>query len=193
MSRPRITMPADVEQMLAELSDVEIARQTGASRKTVGNWRERLGVPRNPLVKGGSYAAPVPEGFEELQAGKSIKELARILKASPHTVRRWLRATGLYDGRVIECAPRQRHQLTRAPMKSTFIQTATPDRPHIDRSPAGQAAEFLRRFGPVQRCNEQRQYDPAGNYWLRGGFRLNADEIIQRAERLGWTGGRMAA
>lgn len=57
---------------------------------------------------------------------------------------------------------------------------------HRDNSVAGQAADYLRRFGPVVRCNAKGRYDENGTHWRRNASILTADEIIERAEANGF-------
>lgn len=55
-----------------------------------------------------------------------------------------------------------------------------------DMSMAGQAADFLRQFGSVYRCNERGKPDAKGTHWRRNLSVLSDDEMIARAARLGW-------
>lgn len=82
----------------------------------------------------------------------------------------------------IDRAKRRRKAPKRMPYK------AAPDHVYVDPSEAGQAAEYLRRFGPVVRCNEGGAYDPAGARWRRGSVVLSAAEIVERARHNGWQG-----
>lgn len=50
----------------------------------------------------------------------------------------------------------------------------------------GQAVDFLRKFGPISRCFSTGKLDPKGDHWRRGSTVLNAAEVIERAERLGF-------
>jgi hypothetical protein len=55
-----------------------------------------------------------------------------------------------------------------------------------DMTRIGQAADFLRRFGPVFRCGPGGVALQSGLHWNRGGFVLTDAELVARAERLGW-------
>jgi|GEM_PF-6846991 len=57
-----------------------------------------------------------------------------------------------------------------------------------DTSMAGQAADFLRRFGAVYRCDEAGPPNPKGKFWKRNFVVLTDDELVARAKRLGWMG-----
>lgn len=160
-----------------------------------------------------------PADLASFQRGRTVTECAKHYGVAYETMARMLKSIGIdkdqqrrdviaakakaaADAKAAREAAKLERKGAKAPRKaapphnaktSSFMQPGPVDRPHIDPTPAGQAAEFLRQFGPVVRCNERGQYDPAGNRWRRGAFLLTADEIIQRAQRNGWTGGRIAA
>lgn len=52
---------------------------------------------------------------------------------------------------------------------------------------AGQAADFLRRFGSVYRCDVTGKPNSKGTRWKRNYSVLTDDELMHRARRLGWT------
>jgi hypothetical protein len=60
------------------------------------------------------------------------------------------------------------------------------DRASRDTSRAGDAAEYLRRYGPVYRCDVKGRANPRADYWMRGSTVLTDNDIIERAERNGW-------
>jgi hypothetical protein len=103
------------------------------------------------------------------------------------TIRRWRLECG------VPLQPRVPRQKKLLPFKQNAYTTAPIDRAHRDDSLAGQAADYLRRFGPVIRCNAAGRYDPNGDRWLRGSSLLTADEVIERAEFNGWRNQRAAA
>ena len=75
----------------------------------------------------------------------------------------------------------------RAPGQSmVFDQFAHRDWFFRDTSLVGQAADYLRRFGPVVRCDDKGRYSGNGTHWRRGASILMADEIIERAEANGF-------
>lgn len=51
---------------------------------------------------------------------------------------------------------------------------------------AGEAAEYLKKYGPVTRCNEAGRFDPKGSMWRRGSTVLTDDEVIERAVAKGF-------
>lgn len=174
----------------------ELARKYKASKTTIRRWIEEAGIERR--LQGGPAIKARPADFAATQEGVKVADLCAHYGVCKAVVQRWLREIGVVRSLTAAAsATRTRRQKneTRRPEFSRAAYAMSPkvERPFVDPSPAGQAAEFLRRFGPVVRCDEQGRYDPAGNRWRRGSSLLTADEIIDRAVRNGWTGGRMAA
>jgi len=202
MKRETHWSDADIEkvkELAAQgLTAGAIAVAVGRSEAAIYNLRKSRGCFTLAYVK---PRADCPADFAENWQKMSQRELVVLYSRSLRTIARWCDENNLYRPKAyniskprVEKAPKPVKAKKHAkPLKSTYLQTAAPDRPHVDPTPAGQAAEFLRQFGPVIRCNERGQYDPAGNRWRRGAFLLTADEIIQRAQRNGWTGGKIAA
>lgn len=192
-------MPADfAEHAFGRIKDLR--KRYNARYELIVAWRAELGLTGAMVRKKvltGVGRREIPEGFAEYRTATSLRATAKHFKMNLATARRMSAELGIKPKSTgvasLEPKTAPKPKLARKAMNSTFTQTAPIARPFIDPTPAGQAAEFLRQFGPVIRCNEQRQYDPAGNYWLRGSFLLTAEDIIHRAERNGWTGGRMAA
>lgn len=180
----------------------------GTSHAVICRWREQIGITRQMLRDhqaqvSGRTKKPIPEGFVEYQRGRTVTEVTEYFGIHQKTARRMFAELGIdrrqqyNEARAAQAAQRKAAKPAPKPAtsvdRSAFIAMGKVDRPHIDATPAGQAAEYLRRFGPVVRCDERGRYDPAGNRWRRGSALLTADEIIERAIRNGWTGGRMAA
>lgn len=201
-------VPADfAEHAYEKIPDLKV--RYGASHAVICRWREKIGITRQMLRDhlaqvSGRGRKPIPEGFAEYQRGRTVEDVARHFGLHEKTAKRMFAELGINrqkqynEARAAQAAQRKAAKSAPKPAsssvdRSAFIGTGKIDRPHIDVTPAGQAAEFLRRFGPVVRCDERGRYDPAGNRWRRGSALLTADEIIQRAIRNGWTGGRMAA
>lgn len=197
-------VPADFAEHAYQPIKVLRARY-GVRHETITVWRAAVGVTPQMVrdhqaMVSGRIKRNIPEGFAEYQLGRSVEDVAKHFGMHRNTARRMFAELGIdrqqqyNDARAaMKRAKPVKAAAPRRPMASTFTQTGGVERPHIDITPAGQAAEFLRRFGPVVRCNEQGRYDPAGNRWRRGSSLLTADEIIQRAVRNGWQTGRLAA
>lgn len=125
----------------------------------------------------------MPEDFLPILRKLGSQGAARHYHASLATVTRWRRE--------LELKPQAR-------MKKGIGQSRTDrgfvPRPLIqnrDMSLAGQAADFLRGFGAVYRCDERGRATPKGTHWRRGFAVMGDDELMHRAQRLGWCGTEM--
>lgn len=56
-----------------------------------------------------------------------------------------------------------------------------------DLTPSGQAADFLRRYGSVYRCDVSGKPNSKGTHWRRNLSILDDDTLMRHAARLGWT------
>lgn len=159
---------------------------------------------REPLLergpgdgKHGRLKTPMPADFAEVAPTMLVKELRAHYNAGWRLIARWMAETGAVPKKAPPNIPpieSTRHMLTvRRPsgkrviaFKQNAYLTGKIDRPHRDDSRAGQAADYLRRFGPVVRCDSTGMYSDRGTHWRRGSVVLGPDEVIERAMRNGW-------
>jgi hypothetical protein len=106
---------------------------------------------------------------------------ARHYRSSLATVTRWRIEIGL-----------SRHERAIKPSMigpSPYRSKGFSERPLMqnrDLSVAGQAADYLRRFPSVYRCDENGKPNAKGQWWRRNFSVLSADQIIATARKLGW-------
>lgn len=113
---------------------------------------------------------PVPHGFKQAAPRMTMKELRVRHSRSADVIRRWCREAGVQ--------PRKSAIATYKP---------APASRNIEQSVAGRAVdECLRKYGPVYRCDVAGAPLPDGFFWNRGGRVLSDDDVIARAEALGW-------
>ena len=120
-----------------------------------------------------------PEDFVvELKRLGGSKAAAAHYQASLKTITRWRTESGLTFGRRVKKRPRG----------VGFGRPGGLPRVEIfrDMSAPGHAADFLRRYGAVFRCDENRKPNAKGGFWNRNGRVLTDTDIMERAERLGW-------
>ena len=155
----------------------------------------RTGIARNKENRD----KPCPADFVEIAATRNTHAICKHYGVGERTVKRWFaekgiirtRATRLFDPSK---PPRPVKPVTVVASRKPAVSRVNWRKPkpaplpdHRDNSRAGLAAQFLQRFGPVVRCNEDGRLNATGTHWLRGGrFVLTDDEIIARAERNGW-------
>lgn len=173
-SRPGDTnhIPADFAERWHNTSQAELAAHYKRATGTISLWVKRLGLVRTASSTTG-INRPRPADFMAVQAGLTIQQIMLRYGVGRDVVRRWLADSGI---------DRQQLRL----IKPNAYLTAPIDRVARDSSRAGQAADFLRRFGAVYRCNERGGADVKGNRWRRGSAILTDAELIERAERNGW-------
>jgi hypothetical protein len=160
-------LPDDFATM-AHTSDVALLKHYACSSNTLARWRVETGIPC-PLPR--QAAVPAPEGFSALAARMTRNQLRLHFSCSLDKIDRWCRETG---ARPINGRPAG----GRAGPALTFV--------NRDYTRAGQAADYLRRFGPVVRCDAKGRFKQDGSHWRRGSTVLTAQEVIERAERQGW-------
>jgi hypothetical protein len=130
----------------------------------------RQGVP--PANK-----AETPGDFSVVAPQITMKEARVRFGRSAETIRRWCAETG------VRLKPS--NHLVAGSSTRKFSPVAP--RAHVEIGEAGQAAEFLRRFGPVFRCDVDGRQLQDGFFWNRGGRTVLTDEeLIERARRNGW-------
>lgn len=120
-----------------------------------------------------------PEDFvTELKRLGGSKAAAAHYQASLKTITRWRTESGLTFGRRVKKRPRGQGfgRPGGLPRVEIFRDMSTP----------GHAADYLRRYGAVYRCDERGKPVPKGGHWNRNGHVLTDADVIARASRLGW-------
>lgn len=121
----------------------------------------------------------VPDEFEVILRKLGSQGAARHFHASLGTVTRWRREIGL----------RPQERARKPSMFGAVRSRGFSERPLLlrrDFTLAGQAADFLRRYGSVYRCDANGKPNPKGVCWKRNFSVLTDEEIMGRATRLGW-------
>lgn len=169
---PLRPMPADFADHARE-TNAELINRYRCTSRTIMRWRELVGVaPRN------NDPAPMPEGFAEAARRMTTAQLCDRFDRSEWCIGRWRREAGIKPLRQART-----FDFTGIPGNKLSV---TSHNHHRDMTRAGQAADFLRRFAPVIRCNAEGHYDPTGRFWRRGSAVLCAGAVIARAERQGF-------
>lgn len=112
--------------------------------------------------------SPAPPGFSSAAPHLTMKQLRERYRRSAYHINLW-------------CAEKGVRPLHIGRMK------ALPPARAIEQSLAGRAVEeCLRRYGPVFRCDATGAALRDGFFWNRAGRVLSDDDVIARAEALGW-------
>lgn len=159
---------------------------------TLRRWEEDTGVR---MLREGRLR-PIPADFKTLHATMAIPELAKHYRTCKSVVRRWAGQAGVarrHGVRIrlaksepfVRAAPEKKRPKP-ASASGAGNRMAPVDHVQRDMSRAGQAADYLRRYAPVTRCDEHGRYNPDGAYWRRGSTVLDAEAIVERAIWNGW-------
>lgn len=166
-------MPDDFAALAPTMSAADLARHYACSTYKITEWFAELGMSRSNSTRFKPLGS-APESFARVAPTMTLHELEMMFDRGACVIKRWCAECGVQPRRYVP------HFVTRG--------NRMPAAPVVfhERSRAGEAAQYLRRFGPIYRCNANGGADAKGDHWSRSGFVLTDDEIIQRAERLGW-------
>lgn len=175
-------VPADLAERARTMSVADLAERYAIPRSTMGKMLKREGiipgVRRNVPNK-----IPVPADLAELAPTMTQTELSRHYGVSSDAVKRWLREEELAAKRHVPTPPRA-PRYNRPPLR--YVRQ--PGHSNVaaiksNYTAEDHAADVLRRFGPVYRCDEKGGGDPKGKFWRVGNVVLTGAELIARAER----------
>jgi len=166
-------MPDDFAVVAPTMSATDLAKHYSCSNWKITEWFAACGMSRSNSTRF-KPAARAPENFAALAPTMYLQDLETMFEHGAHVIKRWCAECGVSPRRYVP------HFVSRA--------NRIPPSPVVfhDLSRAGQAADYLRRHGPVFRCSAVGGANTKGDFWSRRGFVLTDDEIIERAERLGW-------
>lgn len=145
--------------------------QVGTAK--IARWRHELGVP---IVR----ARRVPDDLAQIAPSMTPQQLQTHYDVSRVTLTKWCRQIN------VKPKPTVRAPAPVAHLGGMGRAKAAPLNQNRDMSLAGQAADFLRRFSPVIRCDKDGHYALEGKFWRRGSTVMTADDVMERARRLGW-------
>lgn len=172
----------DEFRKVAHLPNKELCAMFRVYEQAICEARKRVGIPAPPRGQ-----TPAPADFADRAADMTLAQLVAHYGRSDWLVRQWLKAKGL---RAVSAVPVRKPRGPGSTGWKSFGQRAAGDWTKqfdaSDSSRAGMAARFLRRFGPVYRCDAGGKPLPDGFFWNRGGFVLSDEEVIERALRNGW-------
>lgn len=186
-AHPERPVPDDFAEHAATETNEQLIQRYRCGRKVLFRWRRETGIKAAPRGKGGTAPLPIPDGFALSAPVHTLKDLRINYGRSAATILKWCAQLGVSPRRA---APTRQRTTSRGVMASTKMFNPTAPAIRRDDSLAGRAADYLRRFGSVYRCDAQGNQLSDGFFWCRGGrFVLTDDEIIERALRNGFDPG----
>lgn len=184
-------VPDDFAAMSDRHSNSELMAHYGCGSEMLYRWRKESGAQKRDKMR-------IPDDFAEVWKDKSVLKLAAHYNRNHSTISAWIKRLGLTRPRgvkitkPIKAAPAPKPQTVpferKAPpkrfVKPDAYRTTAVDHLQRDMSPAGQAADTLRRDRwTVFRCDDRGRANPAGKLWLCGRVICTDAELIARAER----------
>lgn len=176
-------VPDDFREFASTHSRNDTERHYACGSRTAGRWYSETGV-RPPHLNGPQILAP--DNFSELLKMHTQAEIGAMLGIGRNAVRDMARRMGLQKNRL---PPKDRSKPTPA-VKRNPVGTWKPVASEYvrDMSIVGQASDFLKRLGPVSRCDANGTPMKDGKFWRRGSSQPITDEEMQeRATALGWS------
>lgn len=176
MIKPLRAIPSDFAEKAKTMCRNQLVKHYRTSDKAVGRWADECGVhPLKVMMR------PAPADWEQLCAKHTAAELRRLLKADIKVIKRWISETD------IEPVPFDLKSIIPPSRKpNTLKQMGTPHKAIIRDKPRSiwdDAADVLRHYGPVYRCDERGRADQKGRYWRAGMVILTPDDLLSRADR----------
>ena len=167
-----MTIPADFADNRAGMTRPQLQKLYNVSDRTIGRWIKVLALPPKAKV----FSKPrliMPEDFPTAAPEMGKKDLMRRYKVSQRTIDRWLAESGVS---------------AKAPQKwgnggGMSLQAWSSEIPGAKRdNPEDIAADYLRKWMPVTRCNEKGKTIDGGKLWRAGILVLNDQELIAKAD-----------
>ena len=189
--------PAKVETVRAMMAEgksgPEIAEAVGRNLSSVHALFRRFGDHKDRTRP----SSEIPTDLREKWEVMSTRALAAHYGRSVGTVSAWCHRSGLVrdqSWRSPSFRSKPKPEAVPTPItaeKPAPFRRGTQRKPDYRNAPTitvrdlsvvGQAAEYLRRFGSVYRCDERGVATPTGTFWRRGSAILSDAELIERAE-----------
>lgn len=174
-------VPADFRENAAFMPVYKLQKHYAASGSVVLRWFAETGAPR--LTFEPHNKRPVPDDYSDRAMEMHKAALLKHYTVREETLARWVAETGI---RPIPYLP-PRKQRTKRPsggMRANLRAVGVINLASVRTwDEADDAANRLRKFGPVNRCNEDGSFNHCGKFWRVGWAVLSGDELIERANR----------
>lgn len=171
----QVQIPDDFVEVAPRHTRRELKRIYGVGSDRLASWLRQTGASSlnantvRPL-------RPVPDDFAEVAPTMARYRLRDHYSTDIGIIDRWLAETGLKPGRALP-AQRIRH------IGMTFRPRTTLASDNRQYGVHDQAADLLRKYYPVYRCDERGRANPKGKLWRAGNSLIDGDELLARADR----------
>jgi hypothetical protein len=172
--------PEDFQQVAAGKPTKALCEIYGCGPDMIYRWRRETNSPFIPHA---------PADFVTLYQTMTLEQLRKHYDRGWLCIKRWEKETGATrPPKPAKPAKQPAVRLVKAtkasstPLRPNAFQNVPVDRVQRDMSPVGQAADYLRRFGPVYRCDVKGRPLADGFFWRRGTAILTDQDLIERAD-----------
>lgn len=168
-------IPADFVKVREQVRSIRnLMRHYDAGPRTVRRWLTEIGAEHKPRPERPECRRPVPEDFAELAPTMTKTGLSEHYGTANKIVERWCAETGISAKRR---QPRKRNVFTMPSNGAPTVERLRNYGIHDE------AADVLRHYGPVYRCDEQGRAKERGELWRVGNVVVDGDELMARADR----------
>lgn len=168
--------PADFAELAKTRTQKELKAHYGVGSTRVSTWAKLTGAsPVNGRVVRITRRKPVPDDFAEIAPMMTKTALQRHYGCYWETMERWLAETGAVPCKFVPIPPKRTGYNFRP---RTRLASSSRNYTALD-----EAADILRHYFPVYRCDDRGLADEKGKFWRVGNVRVDGDELLARAAR----------
>jgi hypothetical protein len=173
--------PDDFADIAPKHSKAALCRFYGQGFDVINRWLSETGATHGGRPKGYTTAKrrPVPDDWATMCPRLSKTALRRYYTAAGETIDRWIAESGIQPLPTSDA-----HRQAGAKAQGGTSRMGRAHFVHVSdrvRSMYDDAANVLRKYGPVSRCDENGKYQQAGDYWRVGWNVITGDELLERA------------
>jgi hypothetical protein len=179
-------MPADFAAVAPTKTFLQLRLHYRAGAGVISRWLSEAGV-ECLRVRPSWELVPPPADFAEIAPTMTRSELTRHYDASQRAVRRWLKTTGIEPAKRSSAVTGYRKAPV-AQKRNWIRRDLVISQNHVTRDDSleGRAADHLRAFAPVYRCDERGRFAGGGPSWRYGSVVITGEELVERAIRRGF-------
>lgn len=183
MNHHKRPIPDDFRAFAPGKSINSLKRHYHAKTDTIHRWLDECGIPHgSPHIHNKRM---VPDDFAQMAAMMHSAKLEEHYRAKHSIIARWLRESGIKAAQYRPPVSAERATPAKRPSggKRASLSLVVTTAAVRTWGEADDAANKLRKFGPVSRCDENGRFDHSGKFWRVGRVVLTDAEVIERANR----------
>lgn len=168
-------VPDDFLKLSLTMCRHQLEQHYRTSWRQICAWVEETGVtPRDGRETRPQSRRPLPDDFRQIVPGMTRRQIQQHYRCSGEAVIRWLDETGIVAAKPV---PNIGNLNWRMPTGRPTVKALR------NYSLYDEAADVLRRFFAVYRCDERGRANPEGKLWRVGNTIVDGDELLSRAAR----------